>query len=61
VRRVPDVIRSFHARRAAPAVTLAVGTFERGGVQNNVDSAAFGSLYNGLITRVMLTLQLTAK
>ncbi len=38
-----------------------LGTFEPRDVQNNVDSAAFGSLYNGLLTRVMLTLQLTAK
>jgi hypothetical protein len=38
-----------------------LGTFEPRDVQNNVDSAAFGSLYNGLITRVMFTFQLTAK
>jgi hypothetical protein len=38
-----------------------LGTFEPRDVQNNVDSAAFGSLYNGLLTRVMLTLQLTAR
>jgi hypothetical protein len=37
------------------------GTFEPRDIQNNVDSAAFGSLYNGLITRVMFTLQLVAK
>jgi hypothetical protein len=38
-----------------------LGTFEPRDVQNNVDSPAFGSLYNGLRTRVMFTLQLTAK
>jgi hypothetical protein len=38
-----------------------LGTFEPRDVQNNVDSVAFGSLYNGLLTRVMFTLQLTAK
>ncbi len=38
-----------------------LGSFEPRDVQNNIDSAAFGSLYNGLLTRVMFTLQLTAK
>jgi hypothetical protein len=36
-------------------------TFEPRDVQNNVDSAAFGSLYNGLLTRIIFTLQLTAR
>jgi hypothetical protein len=30
-------------------------------VQNNVDSAAFGTFYNGLIRRIMFTLQLTSR
>ncbi len=38
-----------------------LGTFEPRDVQNNVDSAAFGSLYNSLLTRVMFTFLLTAK
>ena len=50
-REVRYGIKAFHV----------LGTFEPRDVQNNVDSAAFGSLYNGLLTRVMLTLQLTAK
>jgi hypothetical protein len=50
-REVRYGIKAFHV----------LGTFEPRDVQNNVDSAAFGSLHNGLLTRVMLTLQLTAK
>jgi hypothetical protein len=38
-----------------------LGTFEPRDVQNNIDSAAFGSFYNGLLSRVMFTLQLTAR
>ena len=36
-------------------------TFAPRDVQNNVDSPAFGTFYNGLIRRVMFTLQLTAR
>ncbi len=36
-------------------------TFEPRDVQNNVDSAEFGGLYNGLLTRIMFTLQFTAR
>ena len=38
-----------------------LGTFAPRDIQNNVDSSAYGSLYNGLIRRVMFTMQLTAR
>ena len=43
------------------AVFHVLHTFEPRDVQNNVDSAEFGGLYNGLLTRIMFTLQLTAR
>ena len=50
-----------HEVRYGVRVFHVLHTFEPRDVQNNVDSAAFGSFYNGLLTRVIFTLQLTAR
>jgi hypothetical protein len=38
-----------------------LNTFAPRDLQNNVDSAASGSVYHGLMRRIMLTVQLTAR
>jgi hypothetical protein len=50
-REVRFGVRVFHV----------LGTFEPRDVQSNVDSAAFGTFYNGLIRRIMFTTQLTGR